>query len=71
MTEKGKNTNLQARVLTADERDELWPKIVAAYTGYGGYQEKTSRIIPVVVLEPAYGTHLVSDGRPLLTPYRC
>jgi deazaflavin-dependent oxidoreductase (nitroreductase family) len=53
VTEKGKSTDLRARVLTADERQELWPKIVAAYKGYGGYQEKTSRTIPVVVLEPA------------------
>lgn len=53
VTEKGTETELRARVLTAEEREELWPKIVAAYKGYGGYQEKTSRTIPVVVLEPA------------------
>ena len=53
VTEKGKNTDLRARVLTPEEREEVWPKIVAAYKGYSGYQEKTSRTIPVVVLEPA------------------
>ena len=52
VTEKGKSTMLRARVLTPQEREELWPKIVAAYKGYGGYQEKTARTIPVVVLEP-------------------
>ena len=52
VTEKGKRTELRARVLTPEERQEVWPKIVAAYKGYGGYQEKTSRTIPVVVLEP-------------------
>jgi deazaflavin-dependent oxidoreductase (nitroreductase family) len=51
VTEKGESTQLRARVLTPEERDELWPQIVAAYKGYGGYQEKTSRTIPVVVLE--------------------
>jgi deazaflavin-dependent oxidoreductase (nitroreductase family) len=53
VTEKGKRTDLRARVLTAEEREEVWPKIVAAYQGYGGYQEKTSRTIQLVVLEPA------------------
>jgi deazaflavin-dependent oxidoreductase (nitroreductase family) len=49
--EKGTSTPLRARVLAPEEREELWPQIVAAYQGYGGYQEKTSRVIPVVVLE--------------------
>jgi deazaflavin-dependent oxidoreductase (nitroreductase family) len=53
VTAKGQRTELRARVLTPEEREEVWPKIVAAYKGYGGYQEKTSRTIPVVVLEPA------------------
>ncbi len=53
VTEKGKSTDLRARVLTPEEREEVWLKIVAAYKGYGGYQEKTSRTIPVVVLESA------------------
>ena len=51
VTEKGESTDLRARVLTPEEREQVWPKIVAAYKGYGGYQEKTSRTIPVVVLE--------------------
>jgi deazaflavin-dependent oxidoreductase (nitroreductase family) len=41
-----------ARVATAEERAELWPKIVAAYKGYGNYQTKTDREIPLVFLEP-------------------
>jgi deazaflavin-dependent oxidoreductase (nitroreductase family) len=53
VTEKGESTELRARVLTPEEREQAWPKIVAAYKGYGGYQEKTSRTIPVVVLESA------------------
>jgi deazaflavin-dependent oxidoreductase (nitroreductase family) len=43
---------MHARILTSDERVELWPKIVAKYKNYGGYQSKTSREIPLVVLEP-------------------
>jgi deazaflavin-dependent oxidoreductase (nitroreductase family) len=44
---------LVARTASAHEKDELWPQIVAAYKGYGGYQRKTDRDIPVVLAEPA------------------
>jgi deazaflavin-dependent oxidoreductase (nitroreductase family) len=43
---------MHARIVTAVERAELWPQIVAKYKNYGGYQTKTSREIPLVVLEP-------------------
>jgi len=42
---------MRARVATPDERAELWPRVVAAYRGYAGYQSKTERIIPLVLLE--------------------
>ena len=48
----GKTRKLRARTASADEKAELWPQIVAAYKGYGGYQEKTERDIPVVICEP-------------------
>ena len=44
---------LVARTATDDEKAELWPRIVEAYQGYGGYQDKTDRDIPVVIAEPA------------------
>ena len=44
---------MTARVATAEERAEMWPTITAAYKGYAGYQEKTSREIPLVLLDPA------------------
>ncbi len=44
---------LVARTATDDEKAELWPRIVEAYEGYGGYQDKTDRNIPVVIAEPA------------------
>jgi deazaflavin-dependent oxidoreductase (nitroreductase family) len=43
---------VRARVATADERRRLWPKAVATYPGYRGYQERTEREIPLVILEP-------------------
>ena len=42
---------VRARVADAEERRRLWPKAVAAYSGYTGYQERTGREIPMVILE--------------------
>ena len=42
-----------AHVADATERARLWPLITAAHDNYAGYQKKTDREIPVVVLEPA------------------
>jgi deazaflavin-dependent oxidoreductase (nitroreductase family) len=42
-----------ARVATADERADLWPKVTAAAKNYAGYQTKTEREIPLVLLTPA------------------
>jgi deazaflavin-dependent oxidoreductase (nitroreductase family) len=49
---KGETRKLRARTASAQEKAELWPQIVKAYKGYGGYQEKTQRDIPVVICEP-------------------
>ena len=43
---------VRARVADTEERKRLWPKAVATYGGYAGYQERTSREIPLVILEP-------------------
>jgi deazaflavin-dependent oxidoreductase (nitroreductase family) len=42
-----------ARVADAEERRELWPKLVAMYRDYDGYQARTDREIPVVLLMPS------------------
>jgi deazaflavin-dependent oxidoreductase (nitroreductase family) len=44
--------HMRARVATADERARLWPLVVADHSNYAGYQRKTSREIPLVLLEP-------------------
>ena len=41
-----------ARVANAEERKRLWPRAVETYGGYAGYQERTDREIPLVILEP-------------------
>lgn len=43
---------VRARTATPEERVRLWPKAVEAYGGYVGYQERTDREIPLVILEP-------------------
>jgi deazaflavin-dependent oxidoreductase (nitroreductase family) len=42
-----------ARELPTDERDETYPKVVALAPGFGDYQSKTSRIIPLFELQRA------------------
>jgi len=41
-----------ARVLDDAERDALWPQVESSYKGYAGYQQKTDRKIPLVMLTP-------------------
>jgi len=43
---------VHARVATAPERERLWPKVVENYGGFEGYQQRTEREIPLVILEP-------------------
>jgi deazaflavin-dependent oxidoreductase (nitroreductase family) len=43
---------VRARVANAQERKRLWPRAVAVWKGYEGYQRRTDREIPLVILEP-------------------
>jgi deazaflavin-dependent oxidoreductase (nitroreductase family) len=45
--------DVTARELPPDERDEVYPKIVAVAPGFGEYQAKTSRVIPLFELQRA------------------
>ncbi len=46
-------TDMVARLVTGDEKAAWWDRAVAAYPDYAAYQTKTTREIPVFVLEPA------------------
>ena len=46
---------VRARELEGAEREEWWPRCVAAFPPYADYQVKTDRLIPVFVLEPVEG----------------
>lgn len=48
---KGDRFPVRARVATAAEKPEMWAKMAAVWPDYDDYQERTSREIPVVVLE--------------------
>jgi deazaflavin-dependent oxidoreductase (nitroreductase family) len=49
---KGQAFAANARTATAEEKPELWAKMVGLYPDYADYQEKTERDIPVVILDP-------------------
>ena len=42
---------VRARKASPEEHERLWPMLVKMYPGYAGYQKKTKRVIPIVVLE--------------------
>ena len=48
----GRQVPVKAREAEGDERDRLWRAMADRYKGYDGYREKTSRRIPVFMLEP-------------------
>jgi deazaflavin-dependent oxidoreductase (nitroreductase family) len=45
--------DMTARELHGDERQLWWDRAVEAFPYYAGYQEKTERLIPVFLAEPA------------------
>jgi len=48
----GETRPVRAHQAGAEERSDLWPKAVKFNPLWGRYQERTTREIPVVVLEP-------------------
>jgi deazaflavin-dependent oxidoreductase (nitroreductase family) len=43
---------MRARVASPEERERLWPLVTKDHRNYAGYQTKTTREIPLVLLEP-------------------
>ena len=52
ITMDGATRPMRAHIASAEERAELWPRVTSTYKGYAGYQTKTEREIPLVILEP-------------------
>jgi deazaflavin-dependent oxidoreductase (nitroreductase family) len=47
-----RTVELKARVAGGGEREKIWTAQKAAYPGFADYEQRTSRQIPVVILEP-------------------
>lgn len=50
---RGRRLPVIATTAAAGERERLWVRAEAAYSGYAKYQTRTEREIPVVILEPS------------------
>jgi len=51
ITVDGVDEQVHARAATPEERAEIWPQVVRTYRGYEGYQRRTDREIPLLILE--------------------
>ena len=49
---KDKRMNVVGEVAGPEKKAELWARLVAAMPFYAGYQKRTSREIPMVILRP-------------------
>jgi F420H(2)-dependent quinone reductase len=49
---RGRVLDCTAREAEGDERERLWRAAVENYPGYGDYQKRTERVIPVILLTP-------------------
>jgi F420H(2)-dependent quinone reductase len=47
-----REVRVRAEEASPEEKPRLWQKMVEVYSGYDGYQRKTEREIPVIVLHP-------------------
>jgi deazaflavin-dependent oxidoreductase (nitroreductase family) len=47
----GVRVPVRAREVTGEERERLWALLIADWPFFRGYQRRTDRLIPVVVLE--------------------
>jgi deazaflavin-dependent oxidoreductase (nitroreductase family) len=48
----GAKHRMHGRVATPEERERLWPLVIARHRNYAGYQRRTTREIALVLLEP-------------------
>lgn len=52
-----------ARVAASEEREAVWPRVVAKYKYYESYQKRAGREIPIVYLEPDQCEGVPSDSQ--------
>jgi F420H(2)-dependent quinone reductase len=44
--------NVTAEVLSGDARTQAWQQVITISPGYAGYEQKTNREIPLILLRP-------------------
>lgn len=59
---RGARFAANAYTLRPAEREEWWPRVVAAYDGYAAYDTRSAREIPIVSLERVQDEE-ISNGR--------
>ena len=42
---------MRARVASSEEKAQLWPRVTDKFKGYAAYQQRSTRDIPLVILE--------------------
>jgi deazaflavin-dependent oxidoreductase (nitroreductase family) len=52
LTLRGQTRKMRATVASPEERAELWPRVTKDHRNYAGYQTRTEREIPLVIVEP-------------------
>lgn len=52
LTMDGQRRAMRARRASADEKADLWPRVVAAHRAYDTYQRRARRDIPLIICEP-------------------
>lgn len=51
---RGRGGAYRAREVTGDEFERLWALVIAAYPGFAVYRDRTTRQVPLFVLEPVH-----------------
>jgi deazaflavin-dependent oxidoreductase (nitroreductase family) len=47
----GEVRRVRARTASPQEKEEIWPQILSVYKGYGAYEKRSGRDIPVIICE--------------------
>jgi F420H(2)-dependent quinone reductase len=48
-----RKVRVSAEEVDGEEKARVWQKMVEMYSGYDDYQEKTDRVIPLLVMHPS------------------
>ena len=49
----GQKQDMTFRVASADEKSQLWPKLTGLFPMWQEVEDRSQRVFPVIILEPA------------------